>query len=439
MSSSPGPRTEAGQVRGSAPGAARRPSSAPTERIRRGQWPARDRRTRRALLWLTTETLFVEHGFRHADEVRIAALRLDFAYGASRVRSSDPCRHVFNPARMDEGPIPRDAAAETQARRVLESFGAIELEPLDDAAVTPGADVDYVVRARRRRPRAVRVLGVRGAAAARAGLARRDRPRLPVAGRRRPSAAVRRGRARRRAPRLVRPRARHRDRRPPRRPAAGAARAARPEPAASTALARSPRRCVAVQVDDKRWLPVPPERLAAHAREGARRAVPRRRASCALPAIRAPLSPSSCAALHDEHAAAALGRRHARSATQAYALALGPRTRRAPSPRRRARARRCARTSARASPGCSTCARTAPAACSPTTWASARRCRRSPTCWPRRRRAGSIARRWSSRRPAWSATGGASSPASRRRCACSPLHGPRPRTRARRARASTTS
>ena len=77
-------------------------------------------------------------------------------------------------------------------------------------------------------------------------------------------------------------------------------------------------------------------------------------------------------------APAALGRRH-----EDPRAGVRARARAAPHRRRVAARRRCApscgRTSARAWRGSSTCARTAPAACSPTTWASARRCRRSRT------------------------------------------------------------
>ena len=59
--------------------------------------------------------------------------------------------------------------------------------------------------------------------------------------------------------------------------------------------------------------------------------------------------------------------------------ARGPECRAAPLPARRPR------------PGCSSCARTASAASSPTTWASARRCRRWPTSWSRSATAASTA------------------------------------------------
>ncbi len=70
-------------------------------------------------LQLKAETLFMADG-----EARVAALNLDFAYQGG----------------------PRDHAAERRARQVIESLGAVELSSLDDAEVMPGARVDYVLR-----------------------------------------------------------------------------------------------------------------------------------------------------------------------------------------------------------------------------------------------------------------------------------------------------
>jgi superfamily II DNA or RNA helicase len=70
-------------------------------------------------LQLRSETLYTADG-----ELEVAALNLDFSYRFG----------------------PRDVASERRARQVLESFGAIERACLDDAEVTPGARVDYVLR-----------------------------------------------------------------------------------------------------------------------------------------------------------------------------------------------------------------------------------------------------------------------------------------------------
>src|SRR5690606_3267170 len=84
-------------------------------------------------LRVSADTLFVDDGSRHGAEVSTALLRLDFDYQGRRVRASDG---------RGAG---RDRDAEAQACRLLEGLGAIELAHLDDCAVSPGAGVDYVV------------------------------------------------------------------------------------------------------------------------------------------------------------------------------------------------------------------------------------------------------------------------------------------------------
>ena len=84
-------------------------------------------------LRLFAETLYVDDGTRHGDEVKTAMVRLDFAYDGRRVRSRNP------------NGAGRDRVAELSAARVLEGLGAIELRALDDCAVAPGAGIDYVL------------------------------------------------------------------------------------------------------------------------------------------------------------------------------------------------------------------------------------------------------------------------------------------------------
>lgn len=79
------------------------------------------------------DTLFVDDGSRNGYEVTTAMLRLELDYQGRRIAVSDP---------RGAG---RDRDAEAQACRVLESLGAIELANLDDCAVTPGTQVDYIV------------------------------------------------------------------------------------------------------------------------------------------------------------------------------------------------------------------------------------------------------------------------------------------------------
>src|SRR3569623_1855888 len=84
-------------------------------------------------LRLFADTLYVDDGSRHGEEVRTAMARLDFAYDGRKVRSRAP---------RGAG---RDRAAELQAARVLEGLGALALASLEDCAVTPGSGIDYVL------------------------------------------------------------------------------------------------------------------------------------------------------------------------------------------------------------------------------------------------------------------------------------------------------
>ncbi len=79
--------------------------------------PAREVVRATPCLRLFADTLYVGE-----DEVQTAMLRLDFEIGGRRTR---------------RGP--------TEAGRVLESLGAVELDQLDDCAVSPGTIVDYVI------------------------------------------------------------------------------------------------------------------------------------------------------------------------------------------------------------------------------------------------------------------------------------------------------
>jgi superfamily II DNA or RNA helicase len=255
------------------------------------------------------DTLFVDDGSRNGDELRTAMLRLDFDYQGRRVRSGDP---------RWSG---RDRDAEAQACRVLEGLGAIELAHLDDCAVSPGAGVDYVVAV----DADVHALCAFAAYAVPQlrGLGWRVdvEPDFPwqVVGSDVPLYASA-------LPDAERPDwfglelgvelDGHRIDLLP-------ALLEMLEVAGDLqSLVRPARRCVAVRVDDRRWLPVPPARLRLLAkvllelyRDGGK---------CRAPAIRAPIIAELCATLHD-------GTRplrwvgDTRIRDQAYALALGPR------------------------------------------------------------------------------------------------------------------
>ncbi|MGE5181643.1 MAG: DEAD/DEAH box helicase [Acidobacteriota bacterium] len=244
-------------------------------------------------LQLTTETLFLPDG-----ELQTAALNLDFLYRGA----------------------PRDLAAERRARQVIESLGAVELAALDDAEVMPGARVDYV-------------LGIDGDVHALCAFTAYALPQLQqlgweiaidpeypwqVVGNEAPLYA-------------------------------DVARAERPDwfslelgievdghrvnllPALLDlidqaddldALTRSTRRCIAVPVDGKRWLPLPPQRLRLLCKVLVE--MYRGDGRVTAPASRADALAHLGAALHDgARAVRWTGDRRLRD--QGYALALGPR------------------------------------------------------------------------------------------------------------------
>ena len=263
----------------------------------------------RPCLRVFADTLFLDDGSRHGDEVTTAMLRLDFAYDSRRVRSSEP-RWAG-----------RDREAEANARRVLESFGAIELAHLDDCAVSPGTPVDYIVAVDgdvsaicaflEHSISQLRTLGwsieldgqlpwqvvANDAPLYVAALPERDKPDwfalelgVEIDGQRVNLMPVLLD--------LL--------------DAAGDL----------GALVRPGRRNLAVRVDERRWLTVPPARLRLLAkvllelyREGDK---------VRVPAVRAPLIADLCATLHDETRPLRwVGDTRIRE--QAYALALGPR------------------------------------------------------------------------------------------------------------------
>jgi superfamily II DNA or RNA helicase len=279
------------------------------------------------------DTLFVDDGSRHGDEVSTAMLRLEFEYDGRRVWAGEP---------WPRGPAPaaplRDREAEAQACRVLEGFGAIELAHLDDCAVSPGTGADYVV-------------AVDGDVHALCAFVAYAIPQLRGLGWRVELAPD--------LPwQIVAP-------------DAPLYAAAIPDGARTdwfalelgveldghrvdllpallelldgtgdlSSLVRPARRCVAVRVDDRHWLPVPPARLRLLAkvllelyrgddrpRTGAHRSIGSDLGGgkIRVPAIRAPVIAELCATLHD-------GTRplrwvgDTRIRDQAYALALGPR------------------------------------------------------------------------------------------------------------------
>jgi superfamily II DNA or RNA helicase len=89
------------------------------------------------MLRLVPETLHVLDASSRGPasrEVRAAGIELSFDYQGMRVRASD----LGDDAR-------RDPVAEAEARRILEAFGPIEIQSLEDRAAAPDSDADYVV------------------------------------------------------------------------------------------------------------------------------------------------------------------------------------------------------------------------------------------------------------------------------------------------------
>ena len=259
------------------------------------------------------DTLFVDDGSRRGAEVRTAMLRLDFEYGGRRIRNGD--------ARPASASGPRDRDAEAQACRVLESFGVLELTQLEDCAVSPGTGVDYIVT-------------IDGDVHALCAFGAYVVPQLRNLGWRveidadYPWQTVGND-----APLY----------------ASAAPDAKRPDwfglelgvevdgqrvdllPALLdlldgagdlSALTRPARRCVAVRVDDKHWLPVPPTRLRMLAKVLLE--LYRNGQKLHAPAMRAPLIAELCATLHDgDRPLRWVGDTRIRD--QAYAMAMGPR------------------------------------------------------------------------------------------------------------------
>ena len=269
------------------------------------------------------DTLFVDDGSRRGDEVRTAMLRLDFDYGGRRVRAVDS-----RPSSL------RDHAAEAQACRVLESFGVVELAQLDDCAVAPGAGVDYIVAL----DGDVHALCAFGAYAVpqlrNLGWRVEIDPEYPwqTIGNDAPLYAA----------------AMPEDKRPDwfglelgvevdgqRIDLLPALLELLDTAGDLSALVRPTRRCIAVRVDDRRWLPVPPDRLRMLAkvllelyRDGGK---------LRAPVLRAPLIADLCGALHDpDRPVRWVGDTRIRE--QAFAMAMGPRrvARAAPPPELRA-------------------------------------------------------------------------------------------------------
>jgi superfamily II DNA or RNA helicase len=80
-------------------------------------------------------------------EPLVPLVELTFDYGGTRVRAGDERTRVFRAGAGALETIERDLVSEGEARRVLESLGAVELLCVDTIAPPTGCEADYVVRA----------------------------------------------------------------------------------------------------------------------------------------------------------------------------------------------------------------------------------------------------------------------------------------------------
>jgi superfamily II DNA or RNA helicase len=95
------------------------------------------------------EALWVDRGQglqRELSELRAPVIALSFVYEGFVVRASEDRARIFCGQGGAMVARWRDRAAEMRARMLLESFGAIELELLEDYATAPGCDADYLVQ-----------------------------------------------------------------------------------------------------------------------------------------------------------------------------------------------------------------------------------------------------------------------------------------------------
>lgn len=97
---------------------------------------------------LYQETVFVDEGERFKQNFRerqMSVVALSFEYDGFVVRAGDERQRLFYSTDLGMQAFERDRTQESQARYVLESFGAIEIALLEDHGVAPDSNADYVV------------------------------------------------------------------------------------------------------------------------------------------------------------------------------------------------------------------------------------------------------------------------------------------------------
>lgn len=100
-------------------------------------------------LRLYTDKLLVDVSEGYADryeEMEAPVIALSFDYAGTRVTASDPLDRVFCGGKGRHRILPRDRVFESQARCLIESFGAVDLSCLDEYAAVPGSEAEYMVQ-----------------------------------------------------------------------------------------------------------------------------------------------------------------------------------------------------------------------------------------------------------------------------------------------------
>jgi superfamily II DNA or RNA helicase len=80
------------------------------------------------------------------DETEVAVIELSFDYDGTCVSASDERGQFFVADSGALAMVPRDSEGEERARRILESFGAVELACIDAYTALPGSKADYLVK-----------------------------------------------------------------------------------------------------------------------------------------------------------------------------------------------------------------------------------------------------------------------------------------------------
>jgi len=80
------------------------------------------------------------------DETEVAVIELSFDYDGTSVSASDERGQFFVADSGSLAMVARDGESEERARRILESFGAVELSCLDAYTALPGSKADYLVQ-----------------------------------------------------------------------------------------------------------------------------------------------------------------------------------------------------------------------------------------------------------------------------------------------------